>query len=121
MYTAKDAEDWLLNSGIPFFKTGSRVICNPPVMETDADFVVLDQAGVLNLRSWAEATTDSEYDGGTHTFRLGEVNLIVVDDGDDFKRWKVATQIATRLNLTSKPERIALFQGVLYDNWSLWS
>ena len=120
MYTEQDAEAWLLANGLPFFKTGSRAICNPPVMDTDADFVVLDQTGILNLRNWAEATTDSEYEGGTRTFRLGEVNLIVVEWEEDFNRWKIATQIATRLNLTSKPERIALFQGVLYDNWSMF-
>lgn len=120
MYTEQDAEAWLRNNNVRFFRTGSRVICTPPVMDTDADIVVYDPTGALSLRNWTEATTDSDYDGGVRTFRLGEVNLIVVDEEDDFKRWQVATQIASRMNLKSKPERIALFQGVLYDNWSMW-
>jgi hypothetical protein len=120
MYTEHAAEAWLREKNVRFFKTGSRVICTPPVMDTDADIVVHDPQGVLPLRNWTEATTDSEYDGGTRTFRLGEVNLIVVKEEDDFKRWGVATQIASRMNLKSKPERIALFQGVLYDNWDMW-
>lgn len=120
MYTELDAEAWLLGLEVRYFKTGSRVICIPPVMDTDADIVVYDPHGVLPLRNWTEATTDSNYDDGVRTFRLGEVNLIVVTEEDDFKRWKVATQIASRMNLKSKPERIALFQGVLYNNWSMW-
>lgn len=120
MYTAEDAKNWLLENNLPFFATGSRVVCDPPVMDTDVDIVVYDEIGRLSMRSWAEATTDSDYGGGVRTFRQGEVNLIITDDADVFKRWKIATQIAKRLNLKSKPERIALFQGVLYNNWSMW-
>lgn len=120
MYTAQDAEEWLRENNIQFFRTGSRVVCDPPVMDTDADIVAYDPVGKLNMRSWMEATTDDEYDGAVRTFRKGEVNLIVAGEADDFKRWQIATRIAKSLNLTDKTQRIALFQGVLYDNWSMF-
>ena len=105
--------------GVPFFRTGSREICSPPPMDTDADFVVLSLKKIDFQKNGFSLTTDDEYEGGSHfeTYRRGDVNLVVVHNWTDFKKWKVATAAAKQMNIKSKQKRIQLFQGVLYDNW----
>jgi hypothetical protein len=110
----------LANLGFPFFRTGSREICNPAPIDTDADYVVLDLHDNGNFEKNGFAmTTDTEYEGGSdfETYRRGEVNLIVVHSWPQFKAWKAATAAAKQMNIMDKQKRIALFQGVLYGNW----
>jgi hypothetical protein len=109
------------NLGFPFFRTGSREICNPAPSNTDVDFVVLDLKGSGSFeKNGYTMTTDEEYEGGSsfETYRRGEVNLIVVHDWATFKKWRAATAAAKQMNLTDKQKRIALFQGILYGNWA---
>lgn len=120
---------FLQNTGMRWFRTGSRVICNPPVMNTDADFVVLcdsqrgheriEEAGFINT-SEDHGDDYGARDAPFTTYRCGEVNLIVTDAEWFFTNWCGATDIAKRLNLLDKADRIALFQGVLYGNWDTW-
>ena len=120
-YAEQDAWVYLGNLGMPFFRTGSREICAPPPMDTDVDFVVLDVAGSGNFeKNWFIMTTkEQERYGETdfHTYRRGEVNLIVLTTWEQFRAWKAATAAAKQMNLRDKQKRIALFQGVLYGNW----
>jgi len=121
-YSQKTATEWMVNNGLQHFMTGSREICNPPVMDTDVDFVILNLGSptLIEDDGWVETTgSDESYDHQLNfrTFRSGEVNLIVVDNYVDFTKWRVATAAAKALNLRDKQARIALFQGVLYDNW----
>lgn len=120
-YTEKMATDWLSQRGFPFLRTGSREICDPPVMDTDVDFVVLDVDDFPFERAGWRATGEQEGYGADSssfaTFRSGEVNLIVVRNRTDFWKWRVATAAAKQLNIMNKNERQALFQGVLYGNW----
>lgn len=121
-YTEVDAWRDLGSLGKPFFRTGSREICNPQPMDTDCDFVVLDLRDDANFeRNGFTMTTQdrrSEY-GETdfETYRRGEVNLIVVHDWAAFKKWRVATAACKQMNVKEKQKRIAIFQGVLYGNW----
>ena len=119
-----EAKAWtdLGNLGLPFFRTGSREICNPPPMNTDVDFVVLDLAdnGHFKENGFALGTVEDHEKYGAVDFmayRRGEVNLVVVDTWSSFKAWKAATAAAKQMNLLEKKKRIALFQGVLYGNW----
>ena len=110
------------NLGLPFFRTGSREICSPPPMDTDADFVVLDIRGTADFeRNGFTLGTKEDLDkyGATDflAYRRGEVNLIIVDDWPKFRAWKAATAAAKQMNLQDKQRRIALFQGVLYGKW----
>jgi len=121
-YTEQEAWVDLGNLGFPFFRTGSREICSPPPMDTDADFVVLDLKGngtyekngfTLTTKEDLEEYGNSDF----YTYRRGEVNLIVVSTWDQFKAWRAATASAKQMNLKDKSKRIALFQGILYGNW----
>lgn len=120
-----------------WFPTGSSVICSPPVLDTDRDYVLLSSTYpsklVKELEDLGYTKTSKEYgDKGIKdpfhmynkiiTFRLdgAKDNLIVVNSTADYVLWKVATQVATKLNLTDKNDRIMLFRairsgGKLYD------
>lgn len=107
-------------------KSGSRVVCNPPVMDTDFDIVVLlkhaDDCKYIEDEGY-KYTVPTKEDGyelqeieteGTNehwlrTYRKGEINLICLIDPIRFGRWKLATEIAKTLNLESRDDRIALF------------
>jgi hypothetical protein len=120
-YTEDQAWVDLGNLGMPFMRTGSREICSPAPMDTDADFVVLDLRGSGNFESNGfKMTAEPEnygFEAPFITYRRGEVNLIVVDGWPQFKAWKAATAAAKQMNIKDKQKRIALFQGVLYGNW----
>lgn len=120
-YTEQDAWRDLGNLGMPFFRTGSREICAPPPMDTDVDFVVLDIGGTGKFENngFRMTTEEQEKYGATdfHTYRRGEVNLIVLKMWEQFRAWKAATAAAKQMNLKDKQKRISLFQGVLYGNW----
>lgn len=101
--------------------TGSRVICNPPPLDTDKDFVVLIHGPVSEFiddltgnHGWE---SDTKYPGSDFTsLRRGKVNYIVTESEDFYKKFVLATKIAKSLNLTDKKDRVTLFQGVLYKN-----
>jgi hypothetical protein len=111
---------------------GSRVTCNPPPRDTDEDWLVAmpDKrdavSKVVNLLGGAgfrwEGNGEHYQDVAASTFmswRNGSVNLIVSSSADFIRRHHAATSLCKRLNLLSKPDRIALFQAVLYGNeWS---
>lgn len=105
--------------------TGSRVICDPPVLDTDLDVVLLVRSEAprfadavredLEAAGYARTSADSsELGTGFITFRKGDVNLIVTASPELYRRWCVATSCAIALNLRSKSQRIALFQVCLY-------
>lgn len=108
--------------------TGSRVICNPPVMDTDFDIVVLlgcaddtryieDEGYIYTIPELQKYdVTDVETDGSNEhwikTYRKGDINLICLIDPTRFGRWKLATAIAKRFNLKYRDDRIALFKMI---------
>jgi hypothetical protein len=102
-----------------FAATGSRVICDPPPMDTDEDYVCLahpSTEGAL-VTAGFEASIDPEMYEDLPDFipyRCGEFNVIVTESEDFYERFVQATEEAKRLNLTEKSDRIALFQRVLY-------
>ncbi len=114
-------------------QTGSSVICNPAPTGTDIDFVVLTKPDefwevVRNLFNADYAIGGSEVmdandeyaaqdqDGFT-SFKKGLINYIVTKDKTFFENFVHATNIAQKLNLLNKKDRVALFQIILYDNW----
>lgn len=99
--------------------TGSRVICTPPVMDTDDDWLVFvpealseDAIAFLEGRGATHSEQQDTYPDGV-CFRYGEVNPILIWDYDIFYRWVAATYWASRLNLTRKEERTLLFAAVV--------
>lgn len=131
--------------------TGSRVICDPPPVGTDDDYLVLvspENVELLAVRlmnngwilggslptrtvsGWPSPIPDytlrphHEYEGGLlrqdrvfHSWVNGEVNLIVTANDQYFEDFHKATLLARRLNLTSKIDRVNLFNAVIWDVW----
>ena len=101
---------------------GSRVTCDPPVMNTDRDVLLLvdhlkrfcDAAGYL----WFQVAHSMAEKGVScfQSVKKGELNLIATDSDEFFKRFMAATYVAKRLNLLKRCDRVALFQAVLYGN-----
>lgn len=109
-------------SGI--YQTGSSVICDPPVLDSDIDYVIctarfvefdkfIVDAGFRNTSGDAEEYVLQE-DGFT-CYRRNNINLIVTESYDLYLKRVSATGLAKKLNLLKKKDRIALFQYILYD------
>lgn len=116
---------------VGWFRTGSSYTCDPPVLDTDEDFV-LYAANRFELRRQLEAL-GYEYsnkdvkdykDKNKDPFAQINIfdayrnpnnnhNLIVVATTDDFLKWKVATLVAKQLNVTKKEDRVTLFRAIL--------
>lgn len=104
-------------------RTGSSYICDPPVFDTDTDYVLLCSEGYeKSLRdkgfecSTSESAACIEYEsmGNFLSYRKGNDNYIVTTDVEFYVKFVNATRLAKRLNLLKKEDRIALFQAILY-------
>lgn len=107
-------------------ETGSRYICDPPVMDTDEDWI-LDCSGEGQMKKaeralksygfFVKAMADDNYDDISENFtsyNLGHINFILCNNRPFFQKFVLATELAKDLNLVKKDDRIKLFQGVLY-------
>lgn len=101
-----------------FIMTGSRAICDPPPMDTDEDYVLLDKNDCFQtlLTMGFKLTSEPEYEGGSwfSTWRMDEYNLIVTNDRIFYNRFVAATLLAKQRNLLIKDDRIELFKEILY-------
>jgi hypothetical protein len=103
--------------------TGSAYICDPPVKDTDEDYVVLVEefsqaARLLEAQGWEIG--GSIFDGHRNwffSFKKGKDNLIIVDNPEFYLKFINATKLAKNLNLTEKSDRITLFQAILYNKF----
>lgn len=109
---------------------GSRKTCTPPPMDTDIDILIFtyDKDGFAAkalaepnpFKTGNEETTDgdaigpSRFESDFVSLKRDDINLIITDDIEFHQRFVAATSIAKRLNLRNKPDRIALFQAILY-------
>ena len=102
---------------------GSRVTCDPAPEDTDEDFLCLVDDSVKDgeLLEKAGFTQDGSPEfytgndnGGFRSYRRGDTNVITTQDMKFFGKFMTATHLAKRFNLLQKPDRIALFQAVLY-------
>jgi len=106
-------------------RTGSSVICNPPVLDTDEDWLILTEnlnllIGELVTEGW-DTETKSNYNYTSIDFcslkksingRL--INFIVMDNVLRYNAMYKATKVATELNLRNKEDRIELFRIFIY-------
>ena len=108
---------------------GSRVTCNPAPLNTDADYLVVapplkmqivsDLVCLLGEHKFTWEGSEHYQDAaasGFMSWRRDDVNLIVTADQQFAARHRAATALCKRLNLLSKPDRVAVFQAVLYSN-----
>lgn len=102
-----------------FCLTGSRIVCNPPILHTDLDIVLYDGSKVLqNLlqkHGFKLSTPGSEdYENFTcYRSPNSDVNFIIIEDSYEFQKWIVATRLAKAMNLRVKSQRCLLFQYVV--------
>lgn len=100
---------------------GSRVTCEPPVMDTDCDIIVLcDQPGQLPALRDAVYLYGGEQCGRDYDdecpllpMRLDEYNYLLTDSEQYYREFLRATAIAKHLNIQCKDDRKALFACML--------
>ena len=106
---------------LDWFATGSSIICNPPVLDTDFDYVILAPLNSYELDQFLEdqgfKTNFEDYDiEDFRSWKQGQINYIITDSIKWFENMKVATKLAKKLNLLDKQQRIDLFDYVMYGD-----
>lgn len=99
--------------------TGSAFICNPPITNTDIDFIILS-SDWDKLGEWCEQnsfkTNFEDYElEEFRSYKRGPINLIITDDSVWYKKFTTATSLAKQLNLLDKDKRVVLFDFVMYE------
>ncbi len=101
---------------------GSRVTCRPAPTNTDQDYLVLDEMSSVEFSGWLidqgfETTTDFDYGEMAEfvSWRKGDINVIAAQSKDFWVKFLSASSVCKRLNLLRKPDRIAVFRSVLYN------
>ena len=101
--------------------TGSRVTCDPPVMDTDEDYAVWSQPDTIDIlleKGYIESSGSEEYDlSEFRCYRKDDINVMVTRNVDFFHKFHQATKLAKALNLLAKSDRIMLFQAILYGKY----
>lgn len=107
-------------------QVGSSVTCDPPVLNTDLDYLVLavDWRPFLSQalhEGWelsaywdAHSLEGALDDGDFVSLRKGRLNIILTACVQFRKKFLLATKLAKQFNLLKKADRIILFQAVLY-------
>lgn len=101
--------------------TGSSYICDPPVTDTDWDYICL----VDSLELFSPVAVElgwrllgREHDGRYplskfQSYRKSDMNLIVTESKTWYDKYTQVTELAKRFNLTDKQDRVDLFSLVL--------
>ena len=106
-------------------QVGSSVTCNPPIVDSDIDFLILCHLHGMD--------TIEEYMLGDRyrecsikhphfkSFRRGRLNVTVTCQPIFFHKSLLAHKLAKRFNLLDKRDRIALFHAIIHgedvDAW----
>jgi len=102
---------------------GSRLTCNPPPENTDADYLIFcDKEMYSDFSVWLcenEWVCDGSYDNMPEdekfiSWKQGPENLIISCSNLFIIRHQAATAVCKRLNLLNKDDRKMVFQAVLY-------
>lgn len=121
--------DDIKDMAVAFHPVGSRVTCDPAPPNTDVDYLVLVRPGEMQDAEHTLFMDGYEIGGSVilpsgesvpcsfRSFRKGNINLILTEDLIFLGRFLAATSVCKRLNVLSKPDRIMIFQAVLYGNY----
>lgn len=121
------------NKALKVYQCGSRVTCNPPPMDTDADYLVL----VKDIDSFSElcdfllkndfyqggsciadeANTLLEHERFTSFSNAVKINFIITLSNIFYDRFVLATNVCKSINEMRKPCRITIFQAILYGKF----
>lgn len=95
--------------GFLYSPTGSAYTCEPPVVNTDEDWVCwaqdFDEFQNALIEDGYEPRSGEDAYGYVRTFRKDEVNIIVCLDFSYFEKWVAATKICKYLNIQDKYKR----------------
>ena len=101
--------------------TGSSYICNPPVTTTDIDriYLVDNTEGLFDhMRGWDFNSSD-EYPATLqfYSFKKEEdgvtLNALITPDEKYYNQFVLATEVAKKMNLLEKEDRVMLFTAML--------
>lgn len=109
-----------------FCLTGSRIVCNPPILHTDLDIVLYyppfydgskPLQNLLQKHGFELSGRDTEDYENFICYRSpnSDVNFIVVDKPEKFQNWIVATRLAKAMNLREKSQRCLLFEYIVNE------
>jgi hypothetical protein len=107
---------------------GSRYVCDPPVMNTDVDFLVYsddDITATLLAAGYSNNRHDQNYFGIStpektfSTWRRGVVNLVVMSNRQFLLENLIATYICKDRNIQQKYHRIIVYEA-MRGNWDVW-
>ena len=102
---------------ISYFHTGSNYICNPPVENTDIDYMYyvndLDECiAYLKTNGW-KVCGGEEYNVDMWiAFRKEKDNVILTDSIVHYNKFEAAKELAKKRNLLNKEDRIELFRQI---------
>ena len=104
----------LVDDGYWVKMTGSRVTKDGWTNESDWDYVVYDPdhkfANTIDSQEWV---LGSNVDAGEFmSIRKNDVNLILVDKEEIWKKYIIAANLIKTLNSKTKGERVAVFDSV---------
>ena len=106
------------NGYVTHHLTGSYYICEPPVIGTDLDILVLvndmeEYKSLLLEEGWEGCTGYEDKEPHFFAARNRQFNLIVTDEVKWYTKFAAATELAKHLNLMDKKLRVELFELVL--------
>lgn len=105
-------------------RTGSGYISEPFQDINDLDYVVLvDKDRVHDLGVWLTdnfwvlggSTSEKEFSSHFTSYKMHKYNLIVTTNTQFFLKFVAATLLAKEMEVTTKKERVAVFEAVLDD------
>lgn len=111
----------LQSVGVKVYHTGSRAIMETPPVDSDDDWIVLVDPGVVDtLEAFNfQPMGGPNSSGGPNTVPWYDanhkVNIILCYSAETFRKWRDATDEAKRLKLNNRAERIALFKRYRVD------
>lgn len=98
---------------------GSRYVCDPPIMNTDVDFLVfsVDSVGIKLLSAGYAQTPFTDYRGlimgdDFYAWRRGVVNLIVTSSVKYAEGFHTATHICKTRNVRDKWHRVLIHEAI---------
>lgn len=115
---------WKLQRLLPEAKihpTGSRYICDPPVMNTDIDFLIYTEKCIdeILIIGNFKKTPFVDYVNNSpvkfDAWRKGKINLIVTSTLEYTERFQTATYICKMENIKNKWARVCIHEALRHN------
>lgn len=99
-------------------RIGSRYVCDPPVMDTDRDTLILvpdvsEAERLLLQEGWTTCLEGEYFATAFKAYRKGTDNYVITSDETFFQRYLIAAEVAKALNLRDKEDRIKAHEAAI--------